>query len=133
MFRHCFMSLVCLLILSGCASSLSRVEYLGQRESQIFMSVVLDVRTASEFQKGHIPGAVNYSVFTLPFRLGTIPVKSKNEPLVIYCAHGPRASLAGFILKVAGFKSVHHLEGDMKGWQAEGLPVEGTLVTEPDG
>lgn len=126
MFKPCFSWLACLLILAGCASSLPRQEYVSKRENGSFAPVVLDVRTASEFRRGHIPGAVNISVFTLPFRLAKIPVKSKDRPLVVYCAHGPRAGLAGFILKVAGFMEVHHLEGDMKGWQAEDLPVEGS-------
>ena len=124
MFRHIFSRVLCFLVLTGCASSLSHGEYVGMRENVSTAVVILDVRTASKFRQGHIPGAVNISVFTLPFRLGKIPVKSKEEPLVVYCAHGPRAGLAGFILKVAGFKKVHHLDSDMKGWRTRGLPVE---------
>ena len=133
MFSRCFLGLGCLLIFAGCASPLSPAEYVGQRKNALLAPVILDVRTASEFRQGHIPGAVNISVFTLPFRLGRIPITSKDEPLVVYCAHGPRAGLAGFILRVAGFKNVRHLEGDMKGWRAEGLPVEGSPATGPDG
>lgn len=125
MFRQFFSGLLCLLILAGCASSLSRVEFVQKRETASLLPVVLDVRTGSEFRRGHIPGAVNISVFTLPFRLGKVPVESKEDPLVVYCSHGPRAGLAGFILKVAGFKNVHYLAGAMKGWRAAGLPEEG--------
>jgi rhodanese-related sulfurtransferase len=127
-FKESFVGLFSMVILVGCASSIYQVRLLGQIEDNPARLAVIDVRTASEYRKGHMPGAVNISVFTLPFRIGEIPVESKDEPLVVYCAHGPRAGLAGFILKVAGFKSVYHLEGDMKGWLAEGLPVEGLVI-----
>ena len=111
------------LLTSACATSIN-IDTLNDRQAEAPPSlVVLDVRTDSEYRKGHLPGAVNISVFVLPFRLGRIPVKSKEDPLVVYCSHGPRAGLAGFILKVAGFKRVHHLESDLKGWRAEGLLV----------
>jgi rhodanese-related sulfurtransferase len=111
------------LLTSGCATSISHGT-MNERLVDAPMSLVLlDVRTNSEYRKGHLPGAVNISVFVLPFRLGRIPVKSKEDQLVVYCAHGPRAGLAGFILKVAGFKRVHHLEADLEGWRADGILV----------
>ncbi len=85
---------------------------------------VVDVRTGFEFNKGHLPGAVNISLLVLPFHLTTIPVKGKDDPVVVYCSHGPRAGLAGFILRLAGFKDVLHLRGDMTGWESGGLLVE---------
>ncbi len=124
MLKKSFVGFFFLVIIGGCASSISQVGLLEEIDDDPPGLAVIDVRTASEYRRGHIPGAVNISVFTLPFRLGKIPVNSKDEPLVVYCAHGPRAGLAGFILKVAGYKNIHHLEGDMKGWLAEGLPVE---------
>jgi rhodanese-related sulfurtransferase len=111
------------LLTSGCATSISHGTLNERLEEAAASPLVLDVRTNSEYRKGHLPGAVNISVFVLPFRLGRIPVKSKEDPLVVYCSHGPRAALAGFILKVAGFKRVHHLETDLKGWRAEGILV----------
>jgi rhodanese-related sulfurtransferase len=122
--RLLLLTILFCLMTSGCATSIN-IGNMNERLAEAPASLVLlDVRTNSEYRKGHLPGAVNISVFVLPFRLGRIPVKSKEDPLVVYCAHGPRAGLAGFILKVAGFKSVHHLEADLKGWRAEGILVE---------
>ncbi len=112
------------LLISGCATSISHGTLNDRLTEAPASLVVLDVRTNSEYRKGHLPGAVNISVLVLPFRLGRIPVKSKEDPLVVYCSHGPRAGLAGFILKVAGFKRVHQLEADLKGWRAEGILVK---------
>ena len=109
---------------SGCAASISSLalnDRLGDAPDSL---VILDVRNRSEYRKGHLPGAVNIPVYALPFRLADIPTRGKDVPLVVYCAHGPRAGLAGFILRVSGFSDVRHLQGDMAGWKSEGLPVE---------
>ena len=121
---HLFLLAILLwLLTSACATSISHGTLNERLAGAPASLVVLDVWTNSEYRKGHLPGAVNISVFVLPFRLGRIPVKSKEDPLVVYCSHGPRAGLAGFILKVAGFKRVHHLETDLKGWRAEGILI----------
>ena len=112
------------IFLGGCASAISSsglVARLGNEKAEI---AVVDVRTKFEFQKGHLPGAVNISLLVLPFKLATIPVKGKDDPVVVYCGHGPRAGLAGFILRLAGFKDVRHLQGDMAGWRSNGLLIE---------
>lgn len=86
--------------------------------------VLIDVRNRSEYRQGHLPGAVNIPVYALPFHLADIPTRGKDEVVVVYCAHGPRSGLAGFILRLAGYDNVFHLQGDMAGWDSAGLPVE---------
>ena len=112
------------LLTSGCAASINS----GTLNERLSISsaplVLLDVRNRSEYRKGHLPGAVNIPVYVLPFRLVDIPTKGKDRPVVVYCAHGPRAGLAGFILRIAGYSNVLHLQGDMAGWNSAGLPVE---------
>ncbi len=113
-----------LLFLGGCAASISGPVLLSRLGNEKDVPVVVDVRTRSEFNKGHLPGAVNISLLVLPFRLATVPVKGKGDPVVVYCSHGPRALMAGLILWLAGFKDVRHLQGDMAGWKSSGLLVE---------
>lgn len=86
--------------------------------------VVIDVRSSSEYAGGHLPGAVHIPWYSLAFRLDDIPGSGKDRPLVVYCAHGPRAGLSGFVLRLAGFSSVHYLEGSMPAWRKSGLPLE---------
>jgi rhodanese-related sulfurtransferase len=43
---------------------------------------------------------------------------------VLYCAHGPRAGIAKFALKLSGFDNIVYLEGHMSAWKAAKLPVE---------
>ena len=112
------------LCLGGCASGISSSDMFSRLEDERAELAVVDVRTGFEFQKGHLPGAVNISLLILPFQLAVVPVEGKDDPVVVYCSHGPRAGLAGFILRLAGFKDVLHLRGDMAGWRSDGLLIE---------
>ena len=48
---------------------------------------------------------------------------TKDRKIILYCAAGSRAALAGKALKDIGFVDVHNL-GGFSDWQSEGLPVE---------
>lgn len=85
--------------------------------------LVLDVRTEGEFQRGHIPGAINIPYQQVGFRLGELGEKNGRD-VVVYCEAGPRSQRAEETLRQAGFERVYHLEGDMAAWRRSGLPVE---------
>jgi len=84
--------------------------------------VILDVRSGFEFNSEHIPGAVHAP---LPSLLKTVAavLQNKSEPVVITCEHGPRAQLAGVLLKWLGYKNVELLEGHMANWRRTGRSV----------
>ena len=48
---------------------------------------------------------------------------TKDKKIILYCAAGSRAALAGKALKDIGFTDVYNL-GGFSDWQAKGLPVE---------
>lgn len=48
---------------------------------------------------------------------------TKDRKIILYCAAGSRAALAGKALKDIGFTNVHNL-GGFSDWQSEDLPVE---------
>jgi rhodanese-related sulfurtransferase len=85
--------------------------------------VVLDVRTGREFRRGHVPGAVH-----IPFQLVAIRASgvgaSRLTPIVVYCGHGPRAWIAGVVLRALGFRNVTFLTGHWAGWVRARLPRE---------
>lgn len=54
-------------------------------------AVLLDVRSASEFGSGHLPGALNIPHTEMRQRLAEIP---RDHPLLVYCASGFRSYLA---------------------------------------
>lgn len=83
---------------------------------------VLDVRTASEFAQGRVPGAVNVPYDEVRARLAEI-ADQRDREVVVYCRSGKRAAKAADVLSEEGFQ-VLHLTGDMNGWEASGYPVE---------
>ena len=82
--------------------------------------MLLDVRTPQEFASGHIAGAENIALQSLPQRIGDIP---QDRPIVIYCRSGSRSRSAARVLAQAGYVDVYDLGGIIK-WQASGLPVQ---------
>jgi rhodanese-related sulfurtransferase len=85
--------------------------------------VIVDVRTRGEYEAGHVPGAIHVPFYTLLVRQDDIP-GPRDRPVVVYCAHGPRAGVARFALRLTGFTDVRYLDGHMSGWKARGLPKE---------
>ncbi len=75
--------------------------------------VVLDVREASEFREGHIPGAVNLPLGELAGRTGEVP---PDAPVVVHCEHGYRSAAALSLLEQAGFTSLSHADEGFSGW-----------------
>ncbi|QJR80107.1 rhodanese-like domain-containing protein [Alteromonas pelagimontana] len=85
--------------------------------------LLIDVRSPAEYQKGHIPGAINIPHSEIQHYVSQLQ-DHKNTPVIIYCRSGRRAQLAIETLKAADFSDLSHLEGDMMGWYDTGLPVD---------
>lgn len=66
--------------------------------------MLLDVRGRSEFEKGHLEGAVNIPLAGLEEGLGMIP---RDRPVVIYCSHGGQSLLASKKLAQMGYEVVN--------------------------
>jgi hydroxyacylglutathione hydrolase len=66
---------------------------------------VLDVRTAAEFEAGHLPGAVNIPYTRLKVRLDELPAEPR--PLYIHCGSGKRAAMATAFLQSLGHDVIH--------------------------
>ncbi len=88
---------------------------------------LIDVRNATEFKKGHIAGATNLFVGTLPDHLDKI---NKEKEIVIHCQSGLRSTIANSVLAANGFKNVKNYLGGMEEWSAQnGETVSGETVT----
>lgn len=83
--------------------------------------VILDVRSVSEYRAGHVPGAIHVPFWSTLWRADDLPL-SGDGPVVIYCAHGPRAWVARSGLGLNGNPRVRFLKGHMRGWKKAGLP-----------
>jgi rhodanese-related sulfurtransferase len=86
-------------------------------------AMVIDVRPAAEFAKGHILGARNIPLADLARRAGEFD-KHKAKPVIVNCADGRLAGGGVALLRKSGFANVVNLTGGYAGWQQAGLPVE---------
>lgn len=84
---------------------------------------ILDVRSAGEFAGGHLPGAVHIPFWRVRARVAEVPA-GRDEELVVYCGHGPRALIAGRALRRRGFTRVAYLDGHFSTWRRDGRPEE---------
>lgn len=96
---------------------------LVRRQATSEKLLVIDVRSAEDFAKGHVPGAINLAHDTIT---GREPVLSgwTNEAVVLYCHSGRRSGIAAKVLKKQGYMKLEHLQGDYPGWEKSGRPVE---------
>lgn len=84
-------------------------------------TTLVDVREASEFAEGRIPGAINIPLRTLGENLDQIPA---DQPVVLSCASGLRCSLATPALHIAGLTNVRTFTPSFKGWSAANMEIE---------
>lgn len=83
---------------------------------------LLDVRTANEYDSVHISGAMNINVASPDFLVEAEKALSKDRPVYVYCRSGRRSLTAADILAKHGYDVVN-LDGGIKEWTSEGLPV----------
>ena len=88
--------------------------------------VLLDVRTATEYAEGHIPGThFNIDVLQEDFESKALKVLSKEKKVALYCRSGNRSKNAARILSKKGYQVVE-LSTGFNGWKAAGKPSEVT-------
>lgn len=88
--------------------------------------LLLDVRSADEFNKEHIKGAQNVNWNGEDFKSEALKL-NKTTPVFVYCLSGGRSASAAAYLRSEGFTTVYELDGGMLKWNAANLPVENGL------
>ena len=86
--------------------------------------LVVDVRTAEEYDEGHLPGArrVQLDEIAAAIDAGEFPAPA-DAPLLVYCRAGSRSAQAAALLSERGFRRVYDLEGGIMAWGEAGQPV----------
>ncbi|HXF81901.1 MAG TPA: rhodanese-like domain-containing protein [bacterium] len=82
---------------------------------------VLDVREENEFAAGHIPGAVNIPIRTVPRNMDKLP--PKDAPIVVVCRSGMRAAYVTMTLGILGYSNVKDMAFGMSEWEKQGYPM----------
>ena len=95
--------------------------------------LIVDVREAGEFRRGHIPGALLLphgllaGAVDYTRRLQMEQLLGGRHKTFVLCSHdGSRSAAAALTLQQMGFEKVYSLAGGIARWQAQGF----ALVTE---
>ena len=81
---------------------------------------VIDVRNRTEWDAGHLPGALHIPVGHLSERVASIP---RDKPIVLQCQGGARSAIAASVMHRLGVTDAIELVGGVAAWQAAGHAV----------
>ena len=76
-------------------------------------ALVIDVRQPSEYEEGHIPGAVNIPLRELAANVDKIPT---DRQVFVYCKSGYRAGVAVSSLRMMGYDNALSFSGSWLAW-----------------
>lgn len=110
-----------------------QVKTIGMEEYQKVVAnpggtLIVDVREPQEFAAGHVPGAINIPRGVIEFKIWNYvgyPANTKtDQPIVLQCQSGNRASLAAQALTELGFTHTSAVVMSLDEWQKAGHPFE---------
>lgn len=93
-------------------------EYSAHPDAYIFY----DVRTPQEYAVNHAKGALNEPIQLLYPDHANLPHSGKT--IVLMCSGGYLSAVAYGYLQDQGFSNLIHIQGGLKQWIIEGLPIE---------
>jgi len=85
-------------------------------------ALVLDIRDANNFTKGHILGALNLPVAELENKIKQFE-KYKDKPVILVYNTGQAHHKMSRSLKKQGFTDLYYLKGGINAWQQASLPL----------
>ena len=95
-------------------------------------TLLIDIREAPEYQRGHIPGAILLPRGLLEFEIHRLVDCTDTDPgvapedrqIVLYCGTGGRSTLAAETLNEMGYRNVASMAGGIVAWAALQLPID---------
>jgi len=114
------MLLLAVLLLTGCSAEKGEKDVAGyemitaQQAKEIMDTqdgyVILDTRTAEEYEQGHIPGAIVISHEEIREKAERV-LTDKDQLILVYCRSGRRSKLAAQDLVELGYTNVKEFGG----------------------
>lgn len=112
-----YIILAAVLLLSGCggADNGNTYQQISQEEAKEMMDsqelIILDVREQSEYDSGHIPGAVLLPVGSIDQDTAAAVIPDKDSTVLVYCRSGNRSKTASSALAELGYTAVYEFGG----------------------
>lgn len=108
------------------ANLLSAGNGISTQEAVMLMNrnsaVVVDIRSAEDFAKGHIIAALNIPQAELKQAAEKLR-KHQGKPVLVCCASGSTSANAARQLRAAGVDDARPIRGGLAAWRNENLPV----------
>lgn len=89
--------------------------------------ILLDVRTPSEYENGHLADALNLNFLDGSFKR-EVSKLSPSSTFYVYCQKGGRSNDAVKLLEKKGFHHVYELDGGFQNWKENEKPIEGEIM-----
>jgi molybdopterin/thiamine biosynthesis adenylyltransferase/rhodanese-related sulfurtransferase len=90
-------------------------------------TTVIDVREDSEWEQGHLPGALHISKSYVEQQIEAA-APDRDAPVVLYCAGGIRSLFAAQTLEQLGYTNVASMSGGFQAWKSVGLPWDKPVI-----
>jgi len=84
--------------------------------------IIIDVRTAKEFEKEHLKGAKNIDIKDDQFE-NKIAKLDRTKNYLIHCRSGVRSAKALKVFRKLNFENVLHMKDGLLGWAKENQPT----------
>jgi rhodanese-related sulfurtransferase len=82
-------------------------------------AIILDVRTAEEFEISRIPKSVNIDFYNPEIFMQGIGKLNKGKSYYIYCRTGVRSANSCHLMKELGFAKTYNLIGGIVEWKGD--------------
>ena len=110
--------------IAGCSSGGGALSYeqINGAEAKVLMDresgyIIIDARTQSEYDEGHIPGAILIPEYEIAQRAEN-ELPDKNQLILVYCRSGRRSKIAAEELVKLGYTNVKEFGGIID-WEYE--------------
>lgn len=94
----------------------------GMQQPQVQL---FDVRTAQEFNSGHLQNALQADYTDKPQFAERVKYLDKHKPVYIYCLSGGRSAAAAKWMRENGFQEVVEMQGGINAWKKSGKALTG--------
>lgn len=119
---------ICFCFLFNCKETKSQnSQLISVQEMQELLSLnniqLIDIRTPSEYNDGHVPNAQNIDFWNPNFD-DNIEKLDKSKPILVYCKSGGRSAKCVSKLIAKGFEKIYDLKGGFLQWKSKMKEVQ---------